>query len=209
MTKEVVDYAHPFGVTVEAELGTLGGIEDEIAASRVILTDPEDAKLFVKETGIDALALAIGTSHGAHKFKDTPKLALDIVEKIHEDLPNIFLVMHGSSSVPQDLIEEINAYGGKVAKAMGVPIEMIQKAIGLGIRKINIDTDGRLAFTGAIRKYFHEHPEVFDQRKYLGEGREAIRKWVKSKMLDFGTAGHAHDYQPLTLEDMKKFYNQR
>ncbi len=209
LTKEVVDYAHPFGVTVEAELGTLGGIEDEIAASRVILTDPEDAKRFVKETGVDALALAIGTSHGAHKFKETPKLALDIVEKIHQDLPNIFLVMHGSSSVPQDLVEEINAYGGKVAKAMGVPIEMIQKAIGLGIRKINIDTDGRLAFTGAIRKYFHEHPEVFDQRKYLGEGREAIRKWVKSKMLDFGTAGHAHDYQPLTLEDMKKVYSQR
>lgn len=206
VTKEVVDYAHPFGVTVEGELGTLGGIEDGIAASRVILTDPDDAKRFVEETGVDALAVAIGTSHGAYKFKATPKLALDIVEKIHQDLPNIFLVMHGSSSVPQDVVEEINAYGGRVAKAMGVPIEMIQKAIRLGVRKINIDTDGRLAFTGAIRKYFHEHPEVFDQRKYLGEGREAIRKWVKSKMIDFGTAGHAHDYQPLTLEDMKKQY---
>ncbi|MCD5402086.1 ketose-bisphosphate aldolase [candidate division NPL-UPA2 bacterium] len=207
VTKEVVDYAHPFGVTVEGELGTLGGIEDGIAASRVILTDPDEAKRFVEETGVDALAVAIGTSHGAYKFKATPKLALDIADKIHQDLPHIFLVLHGSSSVPQDLVEEINAYGGRVAKAMGVPIEMIQEAIGLGVRKINIDTDGRLAFTGAIRKYFHEHPEAFDQRKYLGEGREAIRKWVKSKMLDFGTAGHAHDYQPLTLEDMKKFYS--
>ncbi len=206
VTKEVVDYAHPFGVTVEGELGTLGGIEDEIAASEVILTDPADVKRFVEETGVDALAVAIGTSHGAYKFKTTPTLALNIVEKIHQDSPGLFLVMHGSSSVPQDLIEEINAYGGKVAKAMGVPIEMIQEAVGLGIRKINIDTDGRLAFTGAIRKYFHEHPEAFDQRKYLGEGREAIRKWVKSKMVDFGTAGHASDYQPHTLEDMKKFY---
>lgn len=209
VTKEVVDYAHPFGVTVEGELGTLGGIEDGIAASRVILTDPDEARRFVEETGVDALAIAIGTSHGAYKFKATPKLALDIAEKIHQDLPNMFLVMHGSSSVPQDLVEEINTYGGQVTKAMGVPIDMIQKAIGLGVRKINIDTDGRLAFTGAIRKYFHEHPQVFDQRKYLSEGREAIQKWVKSKMIDFGTAGHAHDYQQLTLEDMKKFYNHR
>ncbi len=209
VTKEVVDYAHPFGVTVEGELGTLGGIEDGIAASRVILTDPDEAKRFVEETGLDALAVAIGTSHGAYKFKATPKLALDIVEKIHQDSSDIFLVMHGSSSVPQDVVEEINTYGGKVAKAMGVPIEVIKEAIGLGVRKINIDTDGRLAFTGAIRKYFHEHPDVFDQRKYLGEGREAIRKWVKSKMIDFGTAGHAHDYQQLTLEDMKKFYSHR
>jgi fructose-bisphosphate aldolase class II len=209
VTKEVVDYAHLFGVTVEGELGTLGGIEDGIAASRIILTDPDEAQYFVKETGVDALAVAIGTSHGAYKFKAAPKLALDIVEKIHRNLTNVFLVMHGSSSVPQDLVEEINAYGGRVAKAMGVPIEIIQKAIALGVRKINIDTDGRLAFTGALRKYFHEHPEVFDQRKYLSEGREAIRKWVKSKMIDFGTAGHAHDYQPLTLEDMKKFYSVR
>ncbi len=207
VTKEVVDYAHPFGVTVEGELGTLGGIEDGIAASRVILTDPDEAKCFVEETGVDALAIAIGTSHGAYKFKATPKLALDIADKVHQDSPHIFLVLHGSSSVPQELIEEINAYGGSVAKAMGVPVEMLQKAIELGVRKINIDTDGRLAFTGAIRKYFHEHPEAFDQRKYLGKGREAIHKWVQSKMLDFGTAGHASDYQPLTLEDMKKFYS--
>ena len=187
----MVDYAHKYGVTVEGELGTLGGIEDGLAASKVILTDPKDAKTFVEKTGVDALALAIGTSHGAYKFKATPKLAMDIIKKTHEYVPNTYLVMHGSSSVPPELVSEINKYGGNVAKAMGVPIPMIQEAIKLGIRKINIDTDGRMAFTGAIRRYFYEHPEAFDQRKYLGEGREAIHKWVKSKMIDFGSAGHA------------------
>ena len=191
VTKEVADYAHKKGVTVEGELGTLGGIEDEIQASEVILTDPKNAERFVKGTGVDALALAIGTSHGAYKFKATPKLALDIVSEVHRRIPGTALVMHGSSSVPQELIEEVNKYGGKLKKAMGVPIDTIKEAIKLGMRKINIDTDGRLAFTGAIRKYFYEHPEVFDQRKYLGEGREAIYKWVKSKMIDFGCAGKA------------------
>jgi len=191
VTKEVAEYAHKKGVTVEGELGTLGGIEDGIAASKVILTDPKDAERFVKETGVDALALAIGTSHGAYKFKATPKLALDIISDVHRRAPDTFLVMHGSSSVPQELIEEVNKYGGKLKKAMGVPIDTIKEAIKLGMCKINIDTDGRLAFTGAVRKYFHEHPEVFDQRKYLGEGREAIYKWVKSKMIDFGSAGKA------------------
>ena len=128
---------------------------------------------------------------------------MDIVEKCHSLIPDTALVMHGSSSVPQDLIEEINKYGGAVPSAMGVPIPMIQEAIKLGIRKINIDTDGRLAFTAAIRKYFVENPGVFDQRKYLGAGRDAIRSWVQSKMEDFGTAGHAGDYAPQTLEDMK------
>lgn len=208
LTKSVVDYAHKFGVTVEGELGTLGGIEDEIAASKVILTDPDDAQRFIEQTRVDALALAIGTSHGAYKFKAEPKLAMDIIEKVHAKCPDTFLVMHGSSSVPKELVEEVNKYGGKVPHAMGVPMEMIKEAIRLGIRKINIDTDGRLAFTGAIRKYFVEHPEVFDQRKYLSEGREAIYKWVKSKMIDFGTAGHATDYKPMTLEDMKKVYGE-
>ncbi len=191
VTKEVAEYAHKKGVTVEGELGTLGGIEDETSASKVILTDPKDAETFVKETRVDALALAIGTSHGAYKFKAEPTLAMDIISETHKRVPRTFLVMHGSSSVPQELIEEVNKYGGKLAKAMGVPIEMIQKAVKLGVRKINIDTDGRLAFTGAIRKYFYEHPEVFDQRKYLGEGRDAIYKWVKNKMIDFGSAGKA------------------
>jgi len=206
VTKEVVDYAHQFGVTVEGELGTLGGIEDEIAASKVILTNPEDAVKFVKLTGVDALALAIGTSHGAYKFKTTPKLAMDIIQKTHSLLPKTYLVMHGSSSVPQELVDEVNKYGGKVPNAMGVPISMIQEAIRLGVRKINIDTDGRLAFTAAIRKYFVEHPEVFDQRKYLGEGRKAIYQWVKSKMIDFGTAGHANDYKHLSITDMISRY---
>jgi len=206
VTKEVAEYAHKYGVTVEGELGTLGGIEDEIAASKVILTNPDDAVKFVNLTGVDALALAIGTSHGAYKFKTAPKLAMDIIEKTHKLLPNTALVMHGSSSVPQELIEEVNKYGGKVIKAMGVPIPMIQEAIKLGIRKINIDTDGRLAFTAAIRKFFVEHPEVFDQRKYLGEARQAIYQWVKSKMIDFGTAGHANDYEPLSIKDMVSFY---
>ena len=191
VTIEVANYAHKKGVTVEGELGTLGGIEVETAASKVILTDPKDVERFVKETGVDALALAIGTSHGAYKFKAEPTLAMDIISEVHRRIPNMFLVMHGSSSVPQELIEEVNKYGGKLKKAMGVPIAMIKEAIKLGIRKINIDTDGRLAFTGAIRRYLYEHPEVFDQRKYLGEGREAIYKWVKSKMIDFGSAGKA------------------
>ena len=206
LTKSVVDYAHPFGVTVEGELGTLGGIEDEIAASEIILTDPEDAKRFVDATGVDALAIAIGTSHGAYKFKETPTLALDIAAKVHELCPGVKLVMHGSSSVPKELVDEVNKYGGKVPGAMGVPIPMIQESITLGVRKINIDTDGRLAFTAALRKYFVEHPEVFDQRKYLGAGRDAIQKWVGDKMKDFGSAGHSGDYEPATLDDMKQMY---
>jgi len=206
VTAEVVKYAHGRGVTVEGELGTLGGIEDHIQASKVILTDPDDAKRFVELTGVDALALAIGTSHGAYKFKTEPKLAMDIIEKVHALCPDTFLVMHGSSSVPPELVEEVNKYGGKVPGARGVPIPMLQQAIRMGVRKINIDTDGRLAFTGALRKYFAEHPEVYDQRKYLGEGREAIKKWVGQKMVEFASAGHAADYKPQTLDDMKKLY---
>jgi fructose-bisphosphate aldolase class II len=209
VTREVVEYAHQFGVSVEGELGTLGGIEDEIAAKKVILTNPQDVKRFVELTGVDALAVAIGTSHGAYKFKTKPVLALDIIKECHRLAPELFLVMHGASSVPQEVVAEINKYGGKVEKAMGVPIEMVQKAIGFGIRKINIDTDGRLAFTAAIRKYLVEHPEVYDQRKYLGEGREAIYQWVKSKMIDFKTAGHAGDYAPKTLAEMKTLYERK
>jgi len=207
LTRSVVEYAHPFGVTVEGELGTLGGIEDEIAASEVILTDPDDATKFVADTGVDALAIAIGTSHGAYKFKSEPKLALDIAEKVHELCPDVKLVMHGSSSVPKELVDEVNKYGGQVPGAMGVPIPMIQEAIKLGVRKINIDTDGRLAFTAALRKFFVEQPAVFDQRKYLGAGRDAIKKWVAEKMQDFGSAGHAGDYEPMTLDDMKQVYS--
>jgi fructose-bisphosphate aldolase class II len=160
----------------------------------------------VKATGVDALALAIGTSHGAYKFKAAPKLAMDIISEVRERLPDTPLVMHGSSSVPAELVEIVNRYGGKMPHAMGVPMESIQEGIRRGIAKINVDTDGRIAVTGAIRKVFAEHPEEFDPRKYLGPAREALREVIAGKMRDFGTAGHAGDYEPMSLEDMKRVY---
>lgn len=206
VTKKVVAYAHPLGVTVEGELGTLGGIEDGVGSGKVKLTDPDQAVEFIQETKVDALAVAIGTSHGAYKFKETPKLALDVVREIHKRTPETALVMHGSSSVPPELVEIVNQYGGQMKKAMGVPMESIQSVIPHGVRKVNIDTDGRIAVTGAIRKVFGEQPEKFDPRDYLGPAREALAKMVASKMRDLGTAGHAKDVAPLTLEDMKKRY---
>src|SRR4030065_280250 len=173
VTKEVVDYAHKLGVTVEGELGTLGGIEDGVGSGTVKLTDPDEAAKFVKLTGVDALALAIGTSHGAYKFKAKPTLAMDIISAVAAKAPATPLVMHGSSSVPQDLIDIVNAYGGKLEKTMGVPIESIQQAIKRDIRKINVDTDGRLAMTGAIRKFLADNPAEFDPRGYFGAAREA------------------------------------
>jgi len=207
ITKEVVDYAHKTGVSVEGELGTLGGIEDGVGSGKVMLTDPDEAIRFIEKTGVDALALAIGTSHGAYKFKAEPRLELDIINTIQEKIPGMPLVMHGSSSVPAELIEVINRYGGKLEKTMGVPMESIKEAIKRGIRKINVDTDGRLAITGAIRKYLSDHPDAFDPRTYFGEAREAVYRTVKGKMEDFSTAGHAGDYSFMTLEDMKKIYN--
>ncbi len=206
VTTEVVDYAHKFGVSVEGELGTLGGIEDGVGSGKVKLTDPDEAARFIKLTGVDALALAIGTSHGAYKFKAKPTLALDIINKVIEKIPGVPLVMHGSSSVPQELIEIINKYGGKLEKTMGVPMESIQEAIKRGIRKINVDTDGRLAMTGAVRKYLSENLDAFDPRTYFGAAREAVYQVVKGKMIDFGTSGHAGDYKPVTIEDMKAAY---
>ena len=206
VTREVVDYAHEFGVSVEGELGTLGGIEDGVGSGKVMLTDPEEAVKFIKLTGVDALALAIGTSHGAYKFKVKPTLDMDIINKVVEKIPGVPLVMHGSSSVPQELIEIINKYGGRLEKTMGVPMESIKEAIKRGIRKINVDTDGRLAMTGAIRKYLGENPDAFDPRTYFGAAREAVYQIVKGKMIDFGTAGHAGDYKPMTLEEMKRIY---
>lgn len=205
ITKEVVDYAHKFGVTVEAELGTLGGIEEDIKGV-VKLTDPEQAVEFVKRTGVDALAIAIGTSHGAYKFKAAPKLAIDLVHKVKSKVLNVALVMHGSSSVPQELVEKINKYGGKMPNAKGVPIESIQEAIKNGISKINVDTDSRMAVTGAVREIFATQPDKFDPRDYLGPARDAVRDLVKSKMIAFGTQGHAGDYTPKSLDDMKKIY---
>jgi fructose-bisphosphate aldolase class II len=207
ITKEVVEFAHKTGVSVEGELGTLGGIEDGVGSGKVMLTDPDEAIRFIKQTGVDALALAIGTSHGAYKFKAEPKLELDIINAVQEKIPGMPLVMHGSSSVPAELIDVINQYGGKLEKTMGVPMESIQEAIKRGIRKVNVDTDGRLAITGAVRMYLNDHPDAFDPRTYFGEAREAVYRTVKGKMEDFSTAGHAGDYQFMTLEDMKKAYS--
>ena len=207
ITKEAVAIAHAEGVTVEGEIGTLGGIEDDAEATEVHLTDPDEAAEFVKQTGVDALALAIGTSHGAYKFKHTPTLAIDIVDQVHQRIPELALVMHGSSSVPKYMVDMVNQYGGAVPGAMGVPTEMIQDAIKRGMRKVNIDTDGRLAVTAAIRKVFVEEPGVFDPRGYLGPARDALHEWVAKEMQAFGSAGHAQDYGPVTLEDMKKVYS--
>ena len=206
ITKEVVEYAHNYGVTVEGELGTLGGIEDGVGSGKVILTDPDEAARFIELTGVDALALAIGTSHGAYKFKAKPVLAMDIVETVNKKAPETPLVMHGSSSVPKTLIDIVNRYGGKLEQTMGVPMESIKEAIKLGVRKINVDTDGRLAMTGAIRKFLAENPSEFDPRAYFGAAREAVYLTVKGKMIDFGTTGHAGDYVPITLEKAKELY---
>ncbi len=206
VTKEVVDYAHERGVSVEGELGTLGGIEEDTATDKVLLTEPDEVEAFCRKTGVDALALAIGTSHGAYKFKHEPVLAMDLISECRARVPEVALVMHGSSSVPKDLVDEVNKYGGQMPGAMGVPITSIQEAITRGIQKINVDTDGRLVVTGAIRKVFAEKPDVFDPRKYLGPAREALATLIASKMKDFGTAGHASDYEPKRLEEMKDFY---
>jgi len=206
VTKEVVEYAHARGVSVEGELGTLGGIEEETKTDKVLLTDPAEVEEFCKRTGVDALALAIGTSHGAYKFKHEPVLALDLISACRKRVPKTAFVMHGSSSVPKELIAEVNKYGGKMPGAMGVPIPSIQEAVQRGIQKINVDTDGRLVVTAAIRKVFVEKPGEFDPRKYLGPAREALQKLIASKMRDFGTAGHAGDYKPKSLKDMKAFY---
>ena len=212
VTKEVVDYAHARGVTVEAEIGVLGGIEDGHGAGGTgleHLTDPAQAVDFVEKTGVDALAIAIGTSHGAYKFSRKPDgdvLKMDLLIKIHQLLPDTHLVMHGSSSVPQHLQDVVNQYGGKLKPTFGVPIEEIQLGIKHGVRKINVDTDSRLAITGAIRKHFAEHPEDFDPRKYLTPARTAMKQVMVERMTEFGQAGHASDYQALSLKDMKKFY---
>ncbi|KAK2952368.1 Fructose-bisphosphate aldolase [Blattamonas nauphoetae] len=204
ITKEVVDYAHQFGVSVEAELGTLGGVEEDITGT-VKLTDPDQAKLFVEQTGVDCLAVAIGTSHGAYKFKAEPVLATDLIPTIYEKTQKP-LVMHGSSSVPQDILAQINKFGGQMPAAQGVPIAPLQKAIEGGVAKINVDTDSRMCMTGTIRQIFHEQPTKFDPREYLGPAREATTKMIAERMQAFKTAGHAGDYKVLSLEEAKKQY---
>ena len=211
VTKEVVKYAHKFGVTAEGELGTLGGIEDGVGSGQTNLTDPNQVEEFLQLTGIDALAVAIGTSHGAYKFKIKPDpdknlLAMDVIKEIHKRCPNLHMVMHGSSSVPQELINEINKYGGKISPTYGVPLWAIKEGITAGVRKINVDTDLRLAATAAIRKFLHDNPEKFDPREYLTPARDAMIKIVKERYTSFGSAGHAFDYVPITLEEAKRFY---
>ncbi len=206
VTRRVVEYARPRGVTVEAELGTLGGIEDGVGSGKVNLTDPDQAEEVVVKTKVDALAVAIGTAPGAYKFKAEPKLALDLVKEIHTRIPGTALVMHGSSSVPQELVDIVNRYGGRMPNAKGVPMAAIQSVIPYGVRKVNIDTDGRIAYTGAIRKVFAEMPQVFDPRDYLGTARAALTELVARKMQELGTAGHADEIEQKSLEEMKSFY---
>jgi len=196
ITKQAVEYAHDHGVMVEAELGQLGGIEEDVVGvdSDDIskhLADPAQVQEFVKKTGCDSLAIACGTSHGAYKFKKEPKLAFDVIQKCADRLPGFPLVMHGSSSVLREFIDLINKYGGDMPNAMGVPEEAVSKAAKMAICKVNIDTDLRLALTAKIRQVFAENPSEFDPRKYLGPGREAIKEMVRHKLHVLGCAGKA------------------
>ncbi|WP_334154867.1 class II fructose-bisphosphate aldolase [Tepidimonas sp.] len=221
VTRRVVEMAHRLGVTVEGELGCLGsletgmaGEEDGIGAEGVLdhsalLTDPEEAAEFVKATQLDALAIAIGTSHGAYKFTRKPTgdiLAIGRVKEIHARIPNTHLVMHGSSSVPQELLEQIRQYGGAMKETYGVPVEEIQEAIKHGVRKVNIDTDIRLAMTAAVRKFLHENPDKFDAREWLKPAREAAKQVCKQRYLQFGCEGMAGKIKGLPLSVMAERY---
>jgi len=221
VTKKVVDMAHAQGVSVEGELGCLGSLETmrgdkedghgaEITMTKeMLLTDPDQAADFVARTQLDALAIAIGTSHGAYKFTRKPTgdiLAIDRIKAIHRRIPNTHLVMHGSSSVPQDLLHEIRTYGGEMKETYGVPVEEIQEAIKHGVRKINIDTDIRLAMTAAIRKFLHENPGHFDPRDYLKPARAAAKAICKERYVQFGCEGQASGIQPLALTTIAHKY---
>lgn len=221
VTRRVVEIAHACGVSVEGELGCLGsletgeaGEEDGIGADCKLshdqmLTDPEEAAQFVRETQVDALAIACGTSHGAYKFSRPPTddiLAIDRIKAIHERIPDTHLVMHGSSSVPQDWLEIINEYGGAIPETYGVPVEQIQQGIKYGVRKVNIDTDLRLASTGAIRRYLAKHPAEFDPRKYLQESVKAMADICVARYQAFGCAGQGSKIKPLSLDKMVDLY---
>lgn len=195
-TKKVVEYAHARDVVVEAELGQLGGIEEDVVGVSdddisKHLADPNQVEEFVQKTGVDSLAVAIGTSHGAYKFKKEPKLAFDVIQEIADRLPGFPLVMHGSSSVLKEFVDLINKYGGDMPNAMGVPEESVSKAAKMAVCKVNIDTDLRLALTAKIRQVYAEKPGEFDPRKYLGPGRDAIKAMVKHKLHVLGCAGKA------------------
>jgi fructose-bisphosphate aldolase class II len=221
VTRKVVEVAHSFGVSVEGELGCLGSLETGMGDKEdghgfegklshdQLLTDPNEAADFVEKTKVDALAIAIGTSHGAYKFTRKPDnkiLSIDRIAAIHKRIPNTHLVMHGSSSVPQDIQELINKYGGKMKQTWGVPLKEIQEGIKHGVRKINVDTDNRMAITAAIRQVFVEHPEAFDPRDYMKPAREAMQKVVEERMTAFGQAGQAPKVRQTTLEEMAKKY---
>ena len=221
VTRRVVEMAHACGVSVEGEIGCLGsletglaGEEDGVGAEGVLdhsqlLTDPEEAARFVQDTGVDALAIAIGTSHGAYKFTRPPTgdiLAIDRIKEIHARIPNTHLVMHGSSSVPQDWLSIINQYGGDIKETYGVPVEQIVEAIKHGVRKVNIDTDLRLASTGAIRRHMAEHPSEFDPRKFFKETMVAMRDICVDRYEAFNCAGQASKIRPLSLDVMTDRY---
>lgn len=195
LTKRVVAFAHTHDVTVEGELGVLAGIEDEVAAAQSHYTRPEEVEDFVGRTGVDSLAISIGTSHGAYKFKvkageEVPPLRFDILEEVERRIPGFPIVLHGASSVPREIVAEINRYGGKLEDTAGIPEEQLRRAAKSAVCKINIDSDGRLALTAAIRKVFAEHPEEFDPRKYLGPGRDALVELYRHKIVHvLGSAG--------------------
>ncbi len=184
ITKQVVEYAHKFNVTVEAELGVLAGTEDDVTSDVHQYTEPDQAVDFVNRTGVDSLAIAIGTSHGAFKFKGEAKLRFDILEEIQSKLPGFPIVLHGASAVDQSAVATCNEFGGDIAGAKGVPVEMLRKASSMAVCKINMDTDLRLCMTAALRKFLAENPTVFDPRKYIGAGRDAIKAVVESKIDD-------------------------
>ena len=221
VTRNVVDMAHWVGASVEGELGVLGSLETGMGEKEdghgfegkldhdQLLTDPDQAVAFVKATQVDALAIAMGTSHGAYKFTRKPDgdvLAMNVIEEIHRRLPNTHLVMHGSSSVPQDLQDIINQYGGEMPQTWGVPVEEIQRGIKNGVRKINIDTDNRMAMTGAIRKVFAENPGEFDPRKFLKETIKAQKQICVDRYKAFGCEGQAERIRVLSLDDMAERY---
>ena len=186
LTKKVVEYAHAHGVVVEGELGTLAGVEDDVKveAGNESYTRPEEVEDFVNRTGVDSLAIAIGTSHGAYKFKGEPKLRFDILEEVGRRLPGFPIVLHGASSVIPEYVDMINQFGGQMPGAQGVPEDMLRKAASMAVCKINIDSDLRLAFTGLVRKHFAEHPDHFDPRQYLSDARNGIRDMVRHKIVD-------------------------
>jgi len=222
VTRKVVEMAHKLGVSVEGELGCLGSLETmrgdkedghgaEITMTKeMLLTDPDQAADFVKRTQLDALAIAIGTSHGAYKFTRKPTgdiLAIERIRQINRRIPNTHLVMHGSSSVPQDLLEEIRSFGGQMKETYGVPVEEIQEAIKHGVRKVNIDTDIRLAMTAAVRRFLFENPSHFDPRDFLKPARAAAKKICKERYVQFGCEGQAGKIQPLPLTVVAQKYN--